>query len=39
MSLVSIIGTGTMAQAIAGVLVPRGIEFKNKGPLPAPARS
>ena len=28
-----------LVQAIAGVLVPRGIEFKNKGPLPAPARS
>ena len=35
-------GRGVLAelvQAIAGVLVPRGIEFKNKGPLPAPARS
>jgi hypothetical protein len=28
-----------MVQAIAGVLVPHRIEHKNKGPLPAPARS
>ena len=28
-----------LVQAIARVLVPHGIDFKNKGPLPAPARS
>lgn len=28
-----------LVQAIAGVLLPKGIEPKNKGPLPAPARS